>query len=83
MTRNATTFSNRVMDINPEDIETLSVLKGAAAGVSQEPSSSPTTRLRLSQATHTASTLTSGATPYGGIAQPMPSMKATSSNFFS
>lgn len=31
MTRNATTFSNRVMDINPEDIESLSVLKGAAA----------------------------------------------------
>ena len=31
ITRNATTFSNRVMDINPEDIETLSVLKGAAA----------------------------------------------------
>jgi len=31
MTRNATTFSNRVMDINPEDIETMSVLKGAAA----------------------------------------------------
>ncbi|MHB9055022.1 MAG: SusC/RagA family TonB-linked outer membrane protein [Paludibacteraceae bacterium] len=31
MTRNATTFSNRVMDVNPEDIETISVLKGAAA----------------------------------------------------
>ena len=31
ITRNATTFSNRVMDINPEDIESLSVLKGAAA----------------------------------------------------
>lgn len=31
VTRNATTFSNRVMDINPEDIESLSVLKGAAA----------------------------------------------------
>ncbi|GHV13876.1 SusC/RagA family TonB-linked outer membrane protein [Bacteroidia bacterium] len=31
MTRNATTYSNRVMDINPEDIENLSVLKGAAA----------------------------------------------------
>ena len=30
-TRNMTTFSNRVMDINPEDIESLSVLKGAAA----------------------------------------------------
>ncbi|MDR3226793.1 MAG: SusC/RagA family TonB-linked outer membrane protein [Prevotellaceae bacterium] len=27
----ATTFSNRVMDINPEDIENMSVLKGAAA----------------------------------------------------
>ena len=31
MTRSNTTYSNRVMDINPEDIETLSVLKGAAA----------------------------------------------------
>ena len=31
VTRTATTFSNRVMDINPEDIETMSVLKGAAA----------------------------------------------------
>ena len=31
MTRSNTTFSNRVMDINPEDIETMSVLKGAAA----------------------------------------------------
>ena len=31
MTRNATTFSNRVMDINPEDIADISVLKGAAA----------------------------------------------------
>ena len=31
VTRIATTFSNRVMDINPEDIESLSVLKGAAA----------------------------------------------------
>ena len=31
ITRNATTFSNRVMDINPEDIESLTVLKGAAA----------------------------------------------------
>ncbi|NCI50964.1 SusC/RagA family TonB-linked outer membrane protein [Sediminibacterium roseum] len=30
-TRSNTTFSNRVMDINPEDIESLSVLKGAAA----------------------------------------------------
>ena len=27
----ATTSSNRVMDINPEDIETMSVLKGPAA----------------------------------------------------
>ena len=26
-----TTYSNRIMDINPEDIESLSVLKGAAA----------------------------------------------------
>ncbi len=31
LTRSNTSFSNRVMDINPEDIETLSVLKGAAA----------------------------------------------------
>ena len=31
VTRTATTFSNRVMDINPEDIESMSVLKGAAA----------------------------------------------------
>ena len=31
MTKTATTFSNRVMDINPEDIESMSVLKGAAA----------------------------------------------------
>ena len=31
MTTAATTFSNRVMDINPEDIESMSILKGAAA----------------------------------------------------
>ena len=31
LTRSNTTFSNRVMDINPEDVETMSVLKGAAA----------------------------------------------------
>ena len=31
ITRTSTTFSNRVMDINPEDIESMSVLKGAAA----------------------------------------------------
>ena len=31
VTQSATTFSNRVMDINPEDIESMSVLKGAAA----------------------------------------------------
>lgn len=31
MSRSNTTFSNRIMDVNPEDIETLSVLKGAAA----------------------------------------------------
>lgn len=31
VTRTATTFGNRVMDINPEDIESMSVLKGAAA----------------------------------------------------
>ena len=30
-TRNTTTFGNRVMDINPEDIENMSVLKGPAA----------------------------------------------------
>ena len=30
-TRSSTTYSNRVMDINPEDIENMSVLKGAAA----------------------------------------------------
>ena len=30
-TRSSTTYSNRLMDINPEDIETMSVLKGAAA----------------------------------------------------
>lgn len=30
-TRNSTTFGNRVMDINPEDIENMSVLKGPAA----------------------------------------------------
>lgn len=30
-TRSNTTFSNRVMDINPEDIESMTVLKGAAA----------------------------------------------------
>lgn len=30
-TRSNTTFANRVMDINPEDIESISVLKGAAA----------------------------------------------------
>ncbi|MBZ4188181.1 SusC/RagA family TonB-linked outer membrane protein [Niabella beijingensis] len=29
--RSNTTYSNRIMDINPEDVETLSVLKGAAA----------------------------------------------------
>ena len=29
--RTSTTYSNRVMDINPEDIETMSILKGAAA----------------------------------------------------
>ena len=29
--RSNTTYSNRVMDINPEDIENMSVLKGAAA----------------------------------------------------
>jgi len=31
MSRSATTNSNRLMDINPEDIETMTVLKGAAA----------------------------------------------------
>jgi len=31
LSRSNTTFSNRVMDINPEDIESLSILKGAAA----------------------------------------------------
>jgi TonB-linked SusC/RagA family outer membrane protein len=31
VTTNATSFSNRVMDINPEDIENMSILKGAAA----------------------------------------------------
>ncbi|MCL2727143.1 MAG: SusC/RagA family TonB-linked outer membrane protein [Bacteroidales bacterium] len=31
MTRSNTTYSNRVMDLNPEDIENMSVLKGAAA----------------------------------------------------
>jgi TonB-linked SusC/RagA family outer membrane protein len=31
MTRNATTYSNRVMDINPDDIASMSILKGAAA----------------------------------------------------
>ncbi|MCI1682220.1 MAG: SusC/RagA family TonB-linked outer membrane protein [Bacteroides sp.] len=31
VTKTATTFSNRVMDINPEDIQSMSVLKGAAA----------------------------------------------------
>ncbi len=31
MTKNATSFGNRVMDINPDDIESLSILKGAAA----------------------------------------------------
>ncbi len=31
MTKTASTFGNRVMDINPEDIESMSVLKGAAA----------------------------------------------------
>jgi ferric enterobactin receptor len=30
-TRSNTTYSNRVMDINPEDVATLTVLKGAAA----------------------------------------------------
>jgi TonB-linked SusC/RagA family outer membrane protein len=31
MGRSNTTYSNRVMDINPEDVATMSVLKGAAA----------------------------------------------------
>ncbi|HTE29224.1 MAG TPA: SusC/RagA family TonB-linked outer membrane protein [Chryseolinea sp.] len=31
LSRSNTSYSNRVMDINPEDVETLSVLKGAAA----------------------------------------------------
>jgi TonB-linked SusC/RagA family outer membrane protein len=31
LSRSNTTYSNRIMDINPEDIESLSVLKGAAA----------------------------------------------------
>lgn len=31
LSRSNTTYSNRVMDINPEDIQSLSVLKGAAA----------------------------------------------------
>ena len=31
LTRSNTTYSNRIMDINPEDVETMSVLKGAAA----------------------------------------------------
>ncbi|MGN6343148.1 MAG: SusC/RagA family TonB-linked outer membrane protein [Ginsengibacter sp.] len=31
LSRSNTTYSNRIMDINPEDIATLSVLKGAAA----------------------------------------------------
>jgi TonB-linked SusC/RagA family outer membrane protein len=31
ISKSSTTFSNRVMDINPEDIENMSVLKGAAA----------------------------------------------------
>lgn len=31
VTRNATSFGNRVMDINPEDIENVSILKGAAS----------------------------------------------------
>lgn len=31
MSRSNTTFSNRIMDVNPEDIENMSVLKGAAA----------------------------------------------------
>jgi TonB-linked SusC/RagA family outer membrane protein len=31
LSRSNTTFSNRIMDINPEDVESMSVLKGAAA----------------------------------------------------
>jgi TonB-linked SusC/RagA family outer membrane protein len=31
LSRSNTSYSNRIMDINPEDIETLSVLKGSAA----------------------------------------------------
>jgi len=31
LSRSNTSYSNRIMDVNPEDIETLSVLKGAAA----------------------------------------------------
>ncbi|MFT3934051.1 MAG: SusC/RagA family TonB-linked outer membrane protein [Chitinophagaceae bacterium] len=31
LSRSNTTYSNRVMDVNPEDIESLSVLKGGAA----------------------------------------------------
>lgn len=31
LSRSNTTYSNRIMDINPEDIKSLSVLKGAAA----------------------------------------------------
>lgn len=31
LSRSNTTYSNRIMDVNPEDIETISVLKGAAA----------------------------------------------------
>jgi TonB-linked SusC/RagA family outer membrane protein len=31
LTRSNTSYSNRIMDVNPEDIESLSVLKGAAA----------------------------------------------------
>ncbi|HWI91048.1 MAG TPA: SusC/RagA family TonB-linked outer membrane protein [Flavisolibacter sp.] len=31
LSRSNTSYSNRIMDINPEDVETLSVLKGAAA----------------------------------------------------
>src|ERR1700712_3744473 len=31
LSRSNTTYSNRIMDVNPEDIESLSVLKGGAA----------------------------------------------------
>lgn len=31
VTKNVTSFGNRVMDINPDDIESMSILKGAAA----------------------------------------------------